>query len=509
MVSVGIKSVGVVLSVVIGLSASQFWGIGLVTQATSAVPIGGKAPSKKARRAPQDVPAVVRTRCLNLLDKAAKEIENGDGSLLENRLLAEIAVLQTRLKDPIAAQKTFEKSLDFVQKRRDATEYYDLARAHAQAGNVDQAIVMARMAGKVGADHENWTFRLVAEALAKERLGNEAMRAIKAYPDPKTRSSVRANTLKHLAIAQARAGDFDTGLATAKTIDEPLSQVMALTGVVVLNFSFDYPEENGIALLQAEDGDLAGARKTIGRASALMEKVTDPADLPQPEYRGVAKAIAQATVVAVQAQIGDLSEALALARKIPNNRAKTIALSAVARALGKAKRYPEAMKVFDGLTDQAMKVHFLMNLGVGQAEAGDRKVAKTSLKQAVELLDRLDERSQREHAHYLGSAQARVGDYQAGRETVKRFAPNEAVSWSSVAYFQAKDGDIAGALQQAREFEHSRRGYSFRSLARMHTAQKGDREPMGWLNMAESSFERGNVLVGVAEGLMLRASAGK
>jgi RNA polymerase sigma factor (sigma-70 family) len=435
----------------------------------------GGAPDKKALAASQAA-----------LHEALKEFGDGKDEQrgLPQRLLGDMAVLQARLGDRLAARNLFKQAGDLIANFQggQSEEFRMLASAQAKANEVDDAIATARRI-PAGDQYRNISLQEAATELARNRREKDALRVGDLIDNENMKAWVRPMLLETLALAHARAGDFPQAQRVLDRLKEPAAKVNVLAGVVYLNLSFtEPPREPGIALLQFQAGKKAEAKQTLQRAAELAAKVTEK----QSQQRALT------AVACAQVRMADLAAARKTAAGINHKIGRAIALAAIARAQGKAGQTKEALKEIDKLPDLAVRAHVLMHLGAGQASAGDHKGARESFGQIGQI------------GHgALATAQGEAGDYEGAKSTADAFLEEGSLGGVNIAFSHAKRGDFAGALKMTEELKRSEwwKGRLFREIARLQTLRDGDKAVRVWIGRLGSPLDRANALLGVAEGL--------
>jgi RNA polymerase sigma factor (sigma-70 family) len=455
----------------------------------------GAPPAKKPSRNAPDKKALAASQAA--LGEALKEFAaaKDEHRGLRHRLLGDMAVLQARLGDRVAARNLFQQAGDLVadfEERSRSGEWRMLAIAQAKVNEVDDVIATVRRI-PAGDQYRDISFQEAATELAKNRREKDALRVADLIEDKKTKGWVRPMLLQELALAHARAGDVPQALRVLDRLEGPADKVYVLAGVVYLNLSFaESPHAPGIALLQFDAGNRAEATKSLQRAAKLATTVTTQSTQQQ----------AMAAVACAQARMGDLAAARKTAAGITQKEAKSIVLAAIARAQSKAGQAKEALTEVDRLADAAVQAHVLMHLGAGQASAGDDKGARESFRRARGLLGELPENERRLQAHNLVSAQGEAGDYEAAKDTADTYLEEDSLGVVNIGYSRAKRGDFAGAVKMADQMQGSWwKGNLLREIARQQTLRGGEKAARAWIARLESALARANALLGVAEAL--------
>jgi RNA polymerase sigma factor (sigma-70 family) len=318
-------------------------------------------------------------------------------------------------------------------------------------------------------------------------------------------TSVVASTIKAASL-------FAAGRAAATgAISGP---VAALTEGINLNMTYDYPGDPaklGVALLQAEAGDKALARKTLQRAADLI------ASLPEDDRPSRARALTK--LACAQARVGEFATARKTRERIQHETGKAIALATLVRQLARAGRAKEAMPEIDPLPVGTTKVHALTHLGAGQAEAGEQKAARASFQQAHLLIEQLPgEEDRLSQGSILATVRAEAGDYKGAIQTAETYSPQSTLGSANIAFAHAKAGDFTGALEIAEKLKNRvvrlRPGAPprqvpdwwklriLRATAELQ-AQRGDsKAALKWIDRLDSHLARAWALTGIAEGML-------
>jgi RNA polymerase sigma factor (sigma-70 family) len=457
-------------------------------------------PAGKTAAPQEDAAKKARARSKEILRDALKELNNvmDDGRGLRHRVLADMAALQAQLGDRTASRKLFEEARDLVaalteENQRDG-EWRMLATAEAKAGEADEAIATARRIPG-GQKMRAYTLQEVGTELAKARREKDALRVAALVEDAEIKGWLPGMLLEHVALAHAKAGDFAQAMRVVERMKEPSCQVSALAGVVYLNlWNTAYPNEPGVALLRAEAGDKAGARKTLRRAADLAGTVSEE----QAKHRALT------AVACAQARLGDIAAARKTLEAIGGENCQAIAQATIGRALVGAGQVKEALALADRQPTKLMRMFVLMHVGAGQTKAGDRKSARETLRRVHLLLGQMDAQERGGQPHNLASAQAEAGDYQGAIETAEAFLAEGSLAKVNVAFTRAEAGDFAGALEMAGQMPESDwwKGNLLRGIGKLQAQRGREKAALEWIVRLNSPLERANALLGVAEGLV-------
>jgi tetratricopeptide (TPR) repeat protein len=467
---------------------------------------GQPAPQPAAEPPAAKPDSATRARLEALLKDALADLD-ADKADLKNCTVSDVAVVQARLGDREGARKTLQRARALVEAMPEESRYWELrtlAEAYARTKDAETVLELVKtipeevpnFRGKA-TEFRRMVLQESALQLARSGAADDALRVAERIEDAKTKAWVRAESHLHLALEQARAGKPEEALQTVTKMDNPGYQVMALTGIVYFNDSFpDYPSEPGIALLQAEAGDKEGAKKTLRQGEALAKKVT--AD------HGKDRALT--ALACVQARLGDVAAARATAADLKDPRAVNQVAATIIKALSQSGRAKEALQAIEQLPDKPSKLHALYHCAVGQTQAGDKQGAAESFRQALALLEALDENDRGVHAHNLACSQAMAGDFEGALKTAATYLSDGSVALSNIAYEQAKAGDVKGALATADRLRDGDwwKGNILRAIAMVQAERGDDEAALTWARRLTVPHSRGNALLGVAEGLQKR-----
>jgi RNA polymerase sigma factor (sigma-70 family) len=483
-------------------------GAGLLGHRATAAKVPAAIVPTAAERLvpPTDAKAAERqARAAALLREALENLDDKQGELT-HRTLADIAVLQARLGEREEARKTFAQARQLADERQGDSKYWEwrvLATAYASAGEADEALALVEASpvngppNGQGKDNEfrDMVLQECAEALARAGHGKEALRLVERLENKSNRPWNHAMVVTKLALTQAKQGRFDTALQTVASLPDAGDKVMALTGVIYTNMTYaDYPNEPGVALLQAKAGNRAGAHKTLQRAVALLRDVKDAAQQDR----------ARTALVCALVLLGDLAPAVRTAKEIQKDAYLYIAQAAVAQAQAAAGQNEAAIRRVEVLADKEAQVHGLYHVALGQVQAGDQQGARDTLAKAFDLGKTLPDDAGRLQFHNLASVQARAGDFQGALDTVRNFLPAGSVAFANIVHEQAKAGDLKGATETAGTFKEGDwwQGNALRDIARELTENGKDKEAVAWAKELPTAFARSHALLGAAEGLL-------
>jgi tetratricopeptide (TPR) repeat protein len=151
-------------------------------------------------------------------------------------------------------------------------------------------------------------------------------------------------------------------------------------------------------------------------------------------------------------------EVVLAAEAIPNKVERAAVINHVAAALAKAEGESAARSFFlrsfelaQGsiavAKDDRARGYLLVRLALIQVEAGNRAVARESLRQAIQNAEKIEHAASRHDLmQFIAHIQGEAGDVDGGLATAQASGPQRVVVLTDLAVGQAKAGDAAGAL---------------------------------------------------------------
>jgi tetratricopeptide (TPR) repeat protein len=366
--------------------------------------------------------------------QAAVEVARGHRTVQERRvslggakrvtLLVMTGQCQARLGEVLGAQRAFDLALELAQGMDDTSDQVkamvEVAAAQREAGYQDSARATLASAARVARAIRQMAERhelLQEVAACQARVGEyeealETARGIGSQWDATL--SERQQALQAIAQAQAQAGNLPGALRTAEEIGEGIERNRALRSVAEQQaklgefaaasetagrISYEWERSSAMAAVaeqQAERGEFVAAWETIGR-------IVDDGD----------RSAALKRLAECQAEAGDLEAALRTARTIPNVHERVRSLVAVAEHFARCgdPRALEILRHVDPATragDLHLRTEALLKLARMQVEAG---YGAQALQTAEAILTERDVALPR-----LAGALAKAGD----RENFKR-----------------------------------------------------------------------------------------
>jgi tetratricopeptide (TPR) repeat protein len=498
-----------------------------------------------------------RAQVRELLQEAVQALldpTTGTNNTLQARGVAQCARLQARAGDSESSRRTLRHAKALIEAmvqlratrgRGPGPEYFDdlwrmLASSYAEAGEIEELRTLldalpdhVRDLGDIVSSSRAIVIRESALALAKIGKLNEALELLKGIKagakEMYTPEDVRNEVLSENALHHARAGNLNEARQAVDRIPDAAYKVRALAGTIwtsnladvvwsgrpSLLMSLDLPDEPGIALLQNEAGDAAGARETLKQASEVARTIDDSGK----------QAYGRAVIACAQARVGDLDGALATLDQISTGSKSCVyALVAIAKAQAAAGHAVAAREAIDKLktTPQQSRIfppqaYGLAQLAIGQAQAGDLRAARASAEQALQQLLVLPQPQRNSCLHMLALFQARAKDFEGALATASRIqgapvlfdARRVGTAYINLAYEEAKAGAGTRALDIVKGLRpgSDQLPRALQATARGRTERGEEKEALAWARQLATPDARGFALLGVAEALLQRPKA--
>ena len=322
------------------------------------------------------------------------------------KALSKIAHLQAKIGDGAAAKTTFAFAKRTAKQISDASSLFS---------------------------RRNYSLSDIAETQAKAGDTDGALQTARLIDD----APDRARALSGIAETQAKAGDADEALQTARLIDDALDRARALSG---------------IAETQAKAGDADGALQT----ARLIEWAY---------YR--AEALSE--ISKVQAKAGDgasaettLALAIQSAGQVRAEGNRGTSLSNIADAQARAGNIDGALQTAKQIDNATLRAEALTRIAATQAEIGNNVAATTTLALAMRAATQIGDGKTDAQGFYrilragifvnIAATQAQAGDTDAALQTAKliEWAYYRAFALSKIADALTKAENTDGALQTAK-----------------------------------------------------------
>lgn len=502
-------------------------------------------------------------------------------------LLRSIAEAQTRAHDPEAALKTLATCLDCSP----LNLYVSLAQEFAEAGNIKRAM---ELVNELRADRTTITYPEEAsyirgEAMAANALSSIALAQAKRGDIAGAQTSLkmisteqrpREEALVSVAAQQAKNGDWSGALKTVKSIMgllwisetafqcllEPRMKSGGLEGVLkdIATIEDDKTKMfalTGLVQVQLSNNDLSGARETANKISpgyprssafkSLAKASLHAGDKPSASQylneavraakviaNDLAKADTLWRVAAVQAEIGNIEDALSTAQSIVFahhhiNAIRDIVTAQVkagnttgaleTASLLKRDRYEQEYEgtvcgaayhlALSGQSQNAVKfasqalgrdstscTHNIIN---GQSQSGDIASARSTLN----TVDSKDKRAIRlKEMNRLNGLLASTKDNKSALEKqisqldLENYFLNDA--WLDLATATAKTGDFKTALDILESLEHSARTpNAIKRIAGAVVAGGKIDKALVWARSLHDPLNKASAFIGVADAM--------
>lgn len=329
-------------------------------------------------------------------------------------------------------------------------------------------------------DSDRFSFALLSIAGAQAKAGQ--IDAALATARGIAESNMRNAAMREIAVTQAKARSFNAALTTAQGIDHAFLRAVAFADV---------------AMVQEEAGQLGAYKSTIELALAATRSIEDGS-----------RSSVLLMIATAQAKAGDFEAALATARGIDNaGGGRAVALAAIAEAQIKAGETGAGMSTFDaalaaarsqtdyrgftiqqvataqakaGKFDAALanartidednsRANAFSAIAAAQAEAGEFAAALSTIEAALAVARRVDKDSRDLSLWFVAKAQVQARELDAASGTVRGIlnAGYRAMAFSEIAAAQWEFGqtvaarstiDAALAAARAEEFDGARLG---------------------------------------------------
>ena len=344
------------------------WQSSLGEAATGFLDAGAAERLLKAGEAvpPEPQRKVVR-EAMELLSEAlsiARRIKNSSDRA---EALARIAEAQASAGDTRGARRTVAEALTAARSVEDAWlrghMLQEITEAQASAGDIQGALSSARNLERAWYRAE--ALAAIAEAQASAGDTRGAQRTVsEALPIARSADEHpfdRGFALCAIAEAQASAGDTR---GAQRTVSEALTLAQSTEGAIFRAEFYRAELLSAIAEAQASAGDTRGAQRTVSEALTAARRIEDADD----------RAKALAGIAEAQASAGDtrgaqhtVSEALTIARGARG----AVALNAVAEALGSVGDIQDALSIarnFDHASSRAVALSAIVQSKFGRTQ---------------------------------------------------------------------------------------------------------------------------------------------
>lgn len=440
-------------------------------------------PKEDAAREPD--PKQVADRALEVIRKVATT-PGADREAID--ALAEIASAQSQSGDREGALATFRLCLERIEDTSSLAGRGPLYRYVIQlisiAGETDLALELAaKQPEDTQGGHaplRSELLKLISCHLGSSGNVDRARRVADRIEDVKQRGYARTM----IARFQVDRGDPDAAWRTVDSIEDPRIRIRSLTG--------GWYEVDGWGLSGALNrrGDSAGARKALLRARMLAEK------LPEAD-----KLAALLDLAVAYARIGDIPAGLDRARSLSREPDRSNALGEIARLQAETGAWDDGLHTAREVTEKAVRARALRGIADAMTKAGRRAEALATYRKAIEANQ---ERDAVELAR-IAEGQARAGDLDASRETLRGAGVADTWPTAEAAAIQAQSGEYRAAREMADRIEDLRsRSTAFATIAHLQAEAGHGTEALRWVDELNSPVIRARALMGLAHGLASR-----
>lgn len=380
----------------------------------------------------------------------AAQAAEGDGATWATSALDQAVTASTDIRDPFhraqslaeiaetrAVLGQFPAAMSLLQLAAESADqidnpalaswaHHDIAVAYVKAGDAGQA----EAAAETISDPQLRDAVLVAAADARRTSEDLSGALFTAW---RIRDGVRqGEALRRIVIAQASARQMQDALGTARSITHPVFAAVAL---------------GDVATAFAREGNMGEARKHAARIREAR-----------------VRSEVQAEIVSLQAELGDVSDAVAATRSIEDRLARAQALARIAAAtIGHGKvsagkdLFVSALSLATGTRGMTERKTFtLIEIARAQVSAGETADAQETLQRASAVLAASKKGPGRFGLlQQIAALQARTGDHVSAIRTAWLVddASLRPQLMRDVAASQAESGDVAGAVKMALALE--------------------------------------------------------
>ena len=431
------------------------------------------------------------------LEQAVEIASTIDDQDMRDGALAEIARKQAETGD-VAQALQIARTIDSEDVRDGVLA--EIAKAQAQAGAVAQAFALAQTITQK--EQKIRGLSAVAEELA--RLANTTDLGELAQP-----LAAKEQQVGRVAI-------LATGLVAAWstygcTVEQALALV--LNGLESSSYAMDYVTcLVDIAKLQAQAGDINGARKSFSRAFTAAQT------LPEEDHNeGWSRRRALSDIAKEQAGAGDVEHALTLVRRITPQEDRVRPMIDIAKEQAEAGDYTGAQEILSQAQEIAQTITHKGYRNWVLADIAETQAATGGIAQAKKVARAITD----EHSRNCGlasvavaqaKAQARKGDRAGARESFSRavaaaqvlpemddYRKSRYEVLADIAKEQARTGDVEQALAVAQEITFViERDWVLADIAETQAAKGGVAQAQTVGRTITDEYSRNRVLITVA-----------
>ena len=453
----------------------------------------------------------------------ARKSRDGASAEVSTKALLRVAVAWARIGKEAETAAIFSEVADYIRIHPSTDSGRDLAVAQAEAGDLAAALLTSETIDKPNSRRraqaaiavEIAAAGRIEEALAivHDLDATPALVQIALFADPPRRAreifasclangraeswsgSSQTETLSRIALAQARAGDFEAADATVASIadadrrDDTQAQLADLEAEMgrfdraleragtIVDDQWELPR-----LLKSIAVRLARANRAA-EAFAVVEKI--PHDRAQNvAYVEMAAALAglgnldaaqdslrhhqtdgyysgtyceaAGAIAVLYAKSGQVERAFQAFQELPDSKFTAPTLGAIARALTGTQEAGRAAAVADALIKPEMRAAALAEIAVVQSETGQGAAALATFERAAAALRDVAEGERPGLWIAIGEAQLRAGDREDARRCFDRCferADHDDRNRQKIVHAYAECGDFEAACRELARFE--------------------------------------------------------
>jgi RNA polymerase sigma factor (sigma-70 family) len=418
---------------------------------------------------------------LRQAEQAATAIQEAQA---KGNALIDVVLTRLRLEDYNGALRTAATMKDFqLSTLRDIAQRVRKESGQMGRQTLRQALKMAESSDSL-TDKRN---TVIAIAAAQARIGD--LEAAIATADT-LGSDWKVLALEAIGIAQAKAGDVAGALRTASTLDRDQSGANVLPRANVLQ---------AVAVAQEKAGDRAAARTTLQKVRQLADNLP-PQHLPPPQTLRPVVRVTNATILRqgialTQAQLGDIEGALQTASGLDSPREKAKAFLEIGMAQREAGKLADARETLyraaaaaedsapatgtNPLTGRPWPAESVR--GTTMRLIAEQQAKARDIKQALRTVQNMPPNR---HARQVAlarivQAQAQTRDVKGGLETLALIQEDELKAFvlEDVVQAQMKEGNERGARALAvRQTSPLLKAHALLAIASANAKQKPTKE---------------------------------
>ena len=429
------------------------------------------------------------------IDTLVKKIDNNFEKVQVLRLLA---VLQAVYGDRKASRITFQSAMKLLAEPKHpgetqiVIEYQNHALAMIDLGLYEDALHVADILQHLGEPNVKIAGDLIVCAVSTQLVENNRKKEALALKEKILTKEYDDVLMVSIALAQAQKGEVQEALRLVDSISDPTAKLTAFAG-----WSAQFPD--GVAQIQAKQGDISGATATIEKAMALIQREEEPL-----------RSFLSGRVAVAQANIGNLQRALRTIDLIEDNTSKERVLTEIAVAFAKRKDWRQSASLLPRIHDSKHKIVILMAIAERQDKEGVRAAAKETLMRALQIAIQFkkDQKNDNRLTDVLESfadislAHAKLGSLDEAFKIATTYTSDLPSLLQGIATIRARFGDFDGAVRAINLINaNAREKHMAIWMAAYQQAQFGDERPiLSWIDNQSSSFYKTIALMGLLKG---------